>query len=118
MKMMKLSSKPSSDHSTADSIATAISTNKGRQRFQRITFVRNGEKSRPQQGQKAGLLSTATDWHLEVDLGQQFKSQPTITPAAHDQRFFLHQAADPAGVDCILGRTHGPGQQEEACQEL
>ncbi|CAM4610300.1 unnamed protein product [Leuciscus chuanchicus] len=36
-------------------------------------FLRAGEKALPQPRAKSGLLTTATDWQLEVDHGKQIK---------------------------------------------
>lgn len=63
----------------ADSIATAINTSKGHRRPKTITFHRAGEKPNIPPQAKSGLLTSANDWQLEVDLGKQLKFPPRIT---------------------------------------
>lgn len=54
----------------ADSLATAINTIKGHHKPKTIImFHRAGEKPNTQPRAKSGLLTSATDWQLEVDLG-------------------------------------------------
>lgn len=57
----------------ADSLATAISTNKCHHKPKTIMFLRAGEKPNTPSRAKSGLLTFATDWQLEVDLGKQLK---------------------------------------------
>ena len=64
----------------ADSIATAINTIKGHHKPKTIMFLRAGEKPNIQPRAKSGLLTSATDWRLEVDLGKQLKFPARITP--------------------------------------
>ncbi|XP_055496018.1 uncharacterized protein LOC129699945 [Leucoraja erinacea] len=64
----------------AESIATAIDNSKHHHAPKKsITFVKAGEKPRPQPKTRAGLLYTATDWQLPVDLGKQLKYPQHIT---------------------------------------
>lgn len=63
----------------ADSIATAISTTKSRGRVQTINFHKAGEKPEKQPRVRLGLLTTAADWQLQVDLGKQLKFPAKIT---------------------------------------
>ncbi|XP_063058826.1 uncharacterized protein LOC134452393 [Engraulis encrasicolus] len=63
----------------AESIAKAINTTKGHSKPKFIRFHRAGEKPTPQAGARAGLLTTATDWQLDVDLGKQLKIPARIT---------------------------------------
>lgn len=57
----------------AESIATAINTNKGHHKPKIITFLSAGEKPYEQPRARSGLLTTATDWKLEVYLNKQLK---------------------------------------------
>lgn len=57
---------------------TAIRTNKQPLRRKTISFLRAGEK--PSQHPRPGLLATASDWQLRVDLGKQLKSPDHINP--------------------------------------
>ncbi len=43
-----------------------------------ITFIRAGEKAQHQPSSSGGLLATARDWQLQVDLGRQVKSPENI----------------------------------------
>ena len=63
----------------ADSIATAINTSKGHYKPKTIAFHRAGEKPNIQARAKSGLLTSANDWQLEVDLGKQLKFPSRIT---------------------------------------
>ena len=64
----------------ADTICSGISLSKQQQPARHsITFVKAGEKSQHRPSQTGGLLTTARDWHLKVDLGKQLKFPETIT---------------------------------------
>lgn len=63
----------------AESVATAINSSKHHYQAKSIMFLRAGEKPYPQPRAKSGLLSTATEWQLEVDLSKQLKFQGHIT---------------------------------------
>ncbi len=63
----------------AESIATAINTIKSHCKPKTITLLKAGEKPHTQPRAKSGLLTTATDWKLAVDLGKQLKFQARIT---------------------------------------
>lgn len=63
----------------AESIARAINTTKGHSKPKTIRFHRAGEKPTIPAGGRLGLLTTATDWQLEVDLGKQLKIPSRIT---------------------------------------
>ncbi|XP_041934289.1 LOW QUALITY PROTEIN: uncharacterized protein LOC121697073, partial [Alosa sapidissima] len=63
----------------AESIAKAITTTKNYSKPQSIRFHRAGEKPTIQARARSGLLTTATDWQLEVDLGKQLKIPARIT---------------------------------------
>ena len=63
----------------AEVISTAISTSKYHQPTrQSIAFVRAGEKPQQHRSQAGGLLATARDWQLKVDLGRQLKFPENI----------------------------------------
>ena len=63
----------------AEVISTAISTSKHHQPArQSIAFVRAGEKPQQHRSQAGGLLATARDWQLKVDLGRQLKFPENI----------------------------------------
>ncbi|XP_035990671.1 uncharacterized protein LOC118562404 [Fundulus heteroclitus] len=58
----------------AESVASAInSSNKQQAPKKAISFVRAGEKPRANQRATIGLLYTASDWQLQVDLGKQLR---------------------------------------------
>lgn len=60
-------------------ISTGISTSKHQQPTrQSIAFVRAGERPQQHQSQAGGLLATARDWQLKVDLGRQLKFPENI----------------------------------------
>lgn len=65
----------------ADSICTAIQHSKTQAApKQTITFIRVGQKEQHQRPRPiGGLLSTARDWQLQVDLGRQLKFPGNIT---------------------------------------
>ena len=63
----------------ADSITTAINTSKGHHKPKTIRFHRAGEKPNIPTQAKSGLLTSANDWQLEVDLGKQLKFPSRIT---------------------------------------
>lgn len=54
----------------AEAVAAAITTSKQR-RPRNIKFVKAREKHTPQTRSATGLLATAPDWQLKVDLGKQ-----------------------------------------------
>ena len=63
----------------ADSICTAIQNSKSQVApKQSITFVRAGQKANHQPHSSGGLLATARDWQLQVDLGRQLKFPANI----------------------------------------
>uniref|UniRef100_UPI003AAED46F uncharacterized protein n=1 Tax=Centroberyx gerrardi TaxID=166262 RepID=UPI003AAED46F len=62
----------------ADVICTGICRSKHRPAKQAITFVKAGENPQPQPSPPGGLLVTARDWQLKVDLGRQLKFPDTI----------------------------------------
>ncbi|XP_049897834.1 uncharacterized protein LOC126388657 [Epinephelus moara] len=63
----------------AEVISTGISTSKHQQPTrQSIAFVRAGEKPQQCRSQAGGLLATARDWQLKVDLGRQLKFPENI----------------------------------------
>ncbi len=103
----------------ADSIATAINTIKGHHKPKTIMFHRTGEKPNIQPQAKSGLLTSATDWRLEVDLGKQLKFPARITPTRLRPDMII--VSDSTKQLIILEltvpwRAHGRGQREEACQ--
>ena len=57
----------------------AINNNKGHSKPKSIKFHRAGEKPVSQSRARSGLLTTATDWHLEVDLVKQLKIPTKIS---------------------------------------
>ncbi|XP_050957201.1 uncharacterized protein LOC127158092 [Labeo rohita] len=58
----------------ADIVSTAIINCKYQHTPKKsITFVRAGEKAQQRQSPPRGLLNTAQDWKLQVDLGRQLK---------------------------------------------
>ncbi|RXN15823.1 reverse transcriptase [Labeo rohita] len=58
----------------ADIVSTAIINCKYQHTPKKsITFVRAGEKAQQRQSPPGGLLNTAQDWKLQVDLGRQLK---------------------------------------------
>lgn len=64
----------------AESVATAIDNSKHHQAPNKsITFVGAGEKPQPQPKTRTGLLYTATDLQLYLDLGKQLKFPQHIT---------------------------------------
>lgn len=63
------------------SIATAINNGKHPQ-TRPIFFVKAGEKPNTQPRAKTGILATATDWQLKVDMGKQLWFTKHITPTA------------------------------------
>ncbi|XP_073696141.1 uncharacterized protein [Garra rufa] len=63
----------------ADSICSGISHSKSLHPVKTTAFVRAGEKSTPAaRGTSSGLLATARDWELSVDLGKQLKFPETV----------------------------------------
>lgn len=63
----------------ADAICTSISSSKQQLPTKRpISFVRAGEKPQHQLKAQSGLLSTARDWNILVDLERQLKFPDTI----------------------------------------
>ena len=56
----------------AEIVASAITTSKQR-RPKSINFVKAGEKRTPQSRTTTGLLASAADWQLKVDLGKQLR---------------------------------------------
>ncbi|XP_063050108.1 uncharacterized protein LOC134444859 [Engraulis encrasicolus] len=63
----------------AEAISTGISTSKHQQPArQAIAFVKAGEKPQQLRRQPGGLLATARDWQLKVDLGRQLKFPENI----------------------------------------
>ncbi|XP_075313231.1 uncharacterized protein LOC142373743 [Odontesthes bonariensis] len=63
----------------AESIHCAIDHSKHLQPLRlRIPFVKAGEKPPPQPKAQAGILGTARDWQLRVDLGKQLKFPENI----------------------------------------
>ena len=58
----------------ADTVSAAIISSKYQHTpKQSITFIRAGEKVQHQPSSSGGLLTTARDWKLQVDLGRQLK---------------------------------------------
>ncbi|XP_049336392.1 uncharacterized protein LOC125802421 [Astyanax mexicanus] len=58
----------------AESVASAISSSKNHHAPKKaIYFVKAGEKPRTNKHATAGLLHTASDWQLQVDLGKQMR---------------------------------------------
>ncbi len=58
----------------ADTLSTAISNCRYQHPPKKsITFVRAGEKAQHQPGSSRGLLTTARDWKLQIDLRRQLK---------------------------------------------
>ena len=58
----------------AESIASAISTSKHHKATKRaVSFIKAGEKHRACPQTTTGLLHTASDWQLHVDLGKQLR---------------------------------------------
>lgn len=65
--------------SLADSICTAILNSKTQAApKQSITFIRAGQKANHQPNSQGGLLATARDWQLQVDVGKQLKFPANI----------------------------------------
>ncbi len=63
----------------AGTISTGISLSKQQQPAQHvITFVKAGEKPQGSRNSAGGLLATAHDWQLKVDLGRQLRFPETI----------------------------------------
>ncbi|XP_075315189.1 uncharacterized protein LOC142375145 [Odontesthes bonariensis] len=63
----------------AEAISKGISTSKHLQPTrQAIAFVRVGEKPQQLRSEPGGLLATARDWQLKVDLGRQLKFPENI----------------------------------------
>ena len=63
----------------AESINTAVNQSKHLQPSRRgISFVKAGEQPPPRPKAQAGLLGTAKDWQLRVDLGKQLKFPENI----------------------------------------
>ena len=63
----------------AEVISTGISISKHQQPTrQSIAFVRAGEEPQQRCSQAGGLLATARDWQLKVDLGKQLKFPENI----------------------------------------
>ncbi|XP_061896833.1 uncharacterized protein LOC133645919 [Entelurus aequoreus] len=63
----------------ADSICAAIQNSKSQAApKQSITFIRAGQKASRQPNFSGGLLATARDWQLHVDLGRQLKFPANI----------------------------------------
>ncbi|XP_077372334.1 uncharacterized protein LOC144033646 [Festucalex cinctus] len=63
----------------AETISSGISTSKHQQPArQSIAFVKAGEKPQQHRGEAVGLLATAQDWQLKVDLGKQLKFPENI----------------------------------------
>lgn len=57
----------------AEVVDSAIISNRHRPRKNSIPFLKVGEKPQPLPRTNAGWLSTASDWQLKVDLGNQLK---------------------------------------------
>lgn len=68
--------------------------------------------------QSPGRLSKASDWQLRVDLGKLLRFPDHETPPRSDHPIRLHWAGDHVEAEYSLGRTHGGGSREEACQIL
>ncbi|XP_062848878.1 ankyrin repeat domain-containing protein 26 isoform X2 [Trichomycterus rosablanca] len=67
----------------ADTLSIAISNCRYQPpRKKLITFVRAGEQAQHQPGSSGGLLTTARDWELQVDLGKQLKFPEHILATA------------------------------------
>ncbi|XP_062872774.1 uncharacterized protein LOC134334411 [Trichomycterus rosablanca] len=67
----------------ADTLSIAISNCRYQPpRKKLITFVRAGEQAQHQPGSFGGLLTTARDWELQVDLGKQLKFPEHILATA------------------------------------
>lgn len=63
----------------AEAISTGISVSKNQQPArQQITFVKAGEKPPQLRSHAGGLLASARDWQLKVDLGKQLKFPDNI----------------------------------------
>ncbi|XP_028316518.1 uncharacterized protein LOC114471795 isoform X5 [Gouania willdenowi] len=69
--------------SLADSICVAIQYSKSQVTpKQSITFIRAGQKANQQPSSAGGLLTTARDWQLQVDLGTKLKFPANIAPTS------------------------------------
>lgn len=67
----------------ADTICTGISNSKRQQPTRSmVALVRAGEKPQPSKKTQGGLLSTARDWQLLVDLGRQLRFPDIIAMTA------------------------------------
>ena len=63
----------------AEAISTGISSSRQQQPVRHtITFARAGEKPHYYPSSSGGLVATAQDWQLKVDLGRQLKFSDTI----------------------------------------
>lgn len=53
-------------------ISKTVANNNTRQNYDKrnITFIRAGEWTRSQRKATAGLLNSASDWNLRIDLGK------------------------------------------------
>lgn len=76
-----------------------------------INFIRAGEKQKTTSRTTSGLLNTAQDWQLSVDLGSQLKvpqhvAKTTLRPClgvrGNKERCY-------AGAHCAVGRANGGG---------
>lgn len=66
----------------ADTISAVISPIKGHYKPRALIFHRAVEKPNTQPWAKSGLLTSAADWKLEVELGKQLKFLARIIPTA------------------------------------
>ncbi|KAK0146517.1 hypothetical protein N1851_014151 [Merluccius polli] len=67
----------------AESLASAISTSKHHHAPKKVVpFIKAGEKPRVRPQLTTGLLHTASDWQLQVDLGKQLRFPQHIAPTS------------------------------------
>ncbi|KAL7849091.1 hypothetical protein SRHO_G00207140 [Serrasalmus rhombeus] len=82
----------------AESIATAISSSRHQHTPRKLIFIRAGEKPCSKPKTRAGVLCTASDWQLQVDLSKQLKfPQHTVVTS-----FWPHMIIT-SEVDCNYG---------------
>ncbi|XP_056127556.1 uncharacterized protein LOC130105540 [Rhinichthys klamathensis goyatoka] len=78
----------------ADAISTGINISKQHHPTKSaIAFVRAGEKPQPPRKTQGGVLATARDWHLLVDLGTQLRFPDTIAVTSLRPDMVLMSAA-------------------------
>ncbi len=94
----------------AESLDSAISTSKYHHVSKKaISFIKAGEKPRARPHLTTGLLTRASDWQLQVDLGKQLRFPQHIatnkSPTRHDSYLRGFKTTDHAGNSLCPGKS-------------